>query len=106
MDIKNNSNIAEVIIKKSDKPEKKFVAIINNDKKVYFGAAGYSDYLQHNDDKRKERYIKRHEKIENWNNPTTAGFWSRWLLWNKEMIAESLADINKRFNLNVELKLK
>ena len=49
----------EVIIKKSDKPEKKFVAIINNDKKVYFGAAGYSDYLQHNDDKRKERYIKR-----------------------------------------------
>jgi len=94
----------EVIIKKSDKPEKKFVAIINNDKKVYFGAAGYSDYLQHNDDKRKERYIKRHEKRENWNDPFTSGFWSRWVLWLKNTIDDSIADINKRFNLNVELQ--
>ena len=73
-------------------------------KLIHFGQAGASDYLQHNDEKRRERYIKRHEKRENWNDPKTAGFWSRWLLWNKNTIDDSIADINKRFNLDVELQ--
>ena len=29
---------------KSDKPNKKYYIITNNNKKVYFGAAGYSDF--------------------------------------------------------------
>ena len=29
---------------KSDKPNKKYYIITNNDKKVYFGAAGYEHY--------------------------------------------------------------
>ena len=29
---------------KSDKPNKKYYFITNNNKKVYFGAAGYSDF--------------------------------------------------------------
>ena len=107
MDIKNNSNIgsktAEVIIQKSTNKNKKFMANVNG-KLIHFGAAGYEDYLQHNNEKRRERYIKRHEKRENWNDPTTAGFWSRFLLWNKETIDESMRDINKRFNLNVKMK--
>jgi len=124
MDIKNNSNIgnsaAEVIIQKSTNKNKKFMANVNG-KLIHFGAAGYEDYLQHNNEKRRERYIKRHqpsttsrvdignkscrhEKRENWNDPTTAGFWSRWLLWNKETIDESMRDINKRFNLNVKME--
>ena len=69
---------------------------------IHFGAAGYEDYTMHKDDDRKQRYIKRHMKNEKWDDPMTAIFWSRWLLWNK--ISDSINDINKRFPLNVELK--
>ena len=36
-------------------------------------------------------------KNENWNDPTTAGFFSRWITWNKPTLTESLKDTNKRF---------
>lgn len=79
----------------------KYVAIVeDNDgkrKTVRFGAAGMSDYTKHRDEERKQRYLDRHRDNENWNDITTAGAWSRWLLWNKPTIQESLADIRKRF---------
>ena len=93
----------EVIIQKSTNKNKKFMANVHG-KLIHFGAAGYEDYLQHNNEKRKERYIKRQEKRENWNDPTTPGFYARWVLWNKETIDESMRDINKRFNLNVKME--
>ena len=83
----------------SDKPEKKYYIITKNEKKVYFGAAGMSDFTKHKDESRKQRYIKRHEKNENWTKSgiDTAGFWSRFLLWNLPSIKESYEDIKKRF---------
>ena len=96
-----------IIISKSPKPLKKYVATITNDgiiKDVYFGAAGFQDYTIHKDDERKQRYIRRHEKREKWDDPLTAGFWSRWLLWNKKTLEESIDDINERFNINARLK--
>ena len=106
MEVKNNFNngksVAEVIIQKSTNKNKKFMANVNG-KLIHFGAAGFSDYLHHTDEGRKQLYIKRHEQRENWNDPTTAGFWSRWLLWNKNTIDDSITDINKRFNLNVKM---
>ena len=87
---------------KSDKPEKKYYIITNTDKKVYFGATGYEDFTQHKDEVRKNAYIKRHQKREDWNNPDTPGFWSRWLLWNKTTIKASYDDIKKnRLKVNV-----
>ena len=54
---------------------------------------------QHKNEGRKNRYILRHEKNEDWGKSgiNTAGFWSRWLLWNKPSIKESYEDIKKRF---------
>lgn len=78
----------------------KYYIITNDNKKVYFGASGYEDYTIHKNLKRKELYIKRHSKMnENWTKSgiNTAGFWSRWLLWNKQTIKESYEDIKKRF---------
>ncbi len=43
---------------KSDKPNKKYYIITNDNKKVYFGASGYSDFTIHKDEERKLRYIK------------------------------------------------
>lgn len=69
----------------SDKPDKKFYArFINGDKekRVYFGSSLHEHYTEgHLDEKRKMNYINRHRKNENWKNPLTAGFWSRWMLW-------------------------
>tara|TARA_R100001509_G_scaffold37491_2_gene20221 strand:- start:3667 stop:3966 length:300 start_codon:yes stop_codon:yes gene_type:complete len=96
----------KVEIKKSDNPKKKFVAIFyggeKHDKKIkttHFGAKGFSDYTIHNDDKRKQRYLDRHRKRENWNAYMTAGSLSRWILWNKKTLKSSINDYKKRFNL-------
>ncbi len=50
-----------VYLKKSDKPDKKWMVIIGN-KTIHFGSAGMSDYTIHKDPERKERYIARHIK--------------------------------------------
>jgi hypothetical protein len=75
----------------------------NEDKmhKIHFGAARYSDYTKHKDPERKRQYIIRHQTTENWTKSgvLTAGFWSRWVLWNLPSYRESVADTKHRFNL-------
>ena len=70
------------------------------EKIVSFGAAGMSDYTKHKDPARKELYIKRHSGMgEDWNDPLTPGALSRWILWNKPSLEESIKDYKKRFDL-------
>ena len=82
---------------KSDRPDKKYFIITNDNKKIYFGQASSSDFTLHKDEARKQRYINRHKKNENWNNKDTAGFWSRWLLWEKPTIKESYEYIKNKY---------
>lgn len=86
---------------KSDKPDKKFYIITNDNKKVYFGSAGMSDFTIHKDEVRKLKYVVRHQKRENWTKTgiDTPGFWSRWYLWNKPTLKASYEDIKKKFLL-------
>ena len=90
-------------VKPSSTKTKKYVATfkLDNDKekKVSFGAKGYTDYTLSKDDARKERYLNRHRARENWNDPLTPGALSRWILWNKKTIKSSIADFKKRFKL-------
>lgn len=67
---------------------------------VKFGAAGYGDYTLGTTDTQKKSYIARHKNNEDWTRTgyLKAGFWSRWLLWNKRTIPESIKDIHKRFD--------
>ena len=87
-----------VIIQKSHRQDKKFDAFVNGEKIVSFGQKGAEDYTMHKDEERKNRYIKRHEKREDWGNAYSAGFYSRWVLWNKPTLKESVDDLNKRFH--------
>ena len=82
---------------KSDRPDKKYFIITNDNKKIYFGQASSSDFTLHKDEARKQRYINRHKKNENRNNKDTAGFWSRWLLWEKPTIKESYEYIKNKY---------
>lgn len=89
---------------KSDLEQKKYKAVFYDDKRrklltVHFGARGYSDFTQHQDEERKMRYLDRHQAKENWEDPFSAGSLSRWLLWNKKSISASYNDYLKRFNL-------
>ena len=85
---------------KRNKKDKKFM-VRNDDKTVHFGAKGYSDYTIHKDKKRMFRYTKRHEKREDWNDPKTAGFWSKHILWNKPSLYQSIKDTEKRYNVKI-----
>ena len=84
---------------------KKIEARIDGRKSIHFGAKGASDFTIHKDPERKQRYIDRHSKNEDWNNPLSAGFYSRWLLWNRPTLEDSIRDTNRRFsNLNIIYK--
>ena len=77
-----------IIIKPSSKPDKKYTAVIDNKKSILFGAIkengkSYSDFTQHKDEDRKKRYLARHKKNEQWDNPLTASFYATNILWNK-----------------------
>ena len=77
----------------------KYYIITKSGRKISFAAVGYSDFTKHKDEDRKQRYINRHKNKENWTKSgiDTAGFWSRWLLWNKSTIKDSYNDIKNRY---------
>ncbi len=70
---------------------------------VHFGARGYSDFTQHQDPTRRDRYLARHRTRENWKASgwRTPGFWARWVLWNQPTVHASLWDIQRRFGIHV-----
>jgi len=97
-------------ISKSPRKEKRFRATFckckvknqckgSNHTTTDFGLKGGSTYIDHKDDKKKENYIARHRVNENWNDPTTAGALSRFILWNKKTLKASIDDFKKRFNI-------
>lgn len=96
-----------VELKPSQIRGKKYTAIIykgeDKIKTVHFGQFGASDFTKHKNEERKQRYIDRHRDNENWakSGITTAGFWSRWLLWNKPTIQASKSDIQSRFSIKI-----
>lgn len=99
------------ILKKSNKENKKYmVKDANNNKIIHFGAKGYKDYIyysKHNSDIaeiKKQNYIKRHSKNENWKDLYSAGFWSRFILWNKENIYDSIKYIENNFKIKIIYK--
>ena len=95
--------MCKVVIRKSTRAEKKLMAIFTDcsngrQRTTHFGSVGYSDYIHHRDLERKQRYLDRHRKNEHWDVPTGAGALSRWILWNKTSLRESIADYKRRFN--------
>ena len=80
------SKYDKMVVKKSDKPKKKYVAIFTDtssgrQKKTYFGQAGAPDYILTKDKERRSRYRSRHKKDLQTKDPTRAGYLSLFLLW-------------------------
>tara|TARA_B110001454_G_scaffold218174_1_gene245458 strand:+ start:291 stop:596 length:306 start_codon:yes stop_codon:yes gene_type:complete len=99
-----SNKITHIKILKSNRNIKKLKAIFFDEnlkriKTTHFGAKGMSDYTIHKDKKRKERYLKRHIKNENWDDFTSAGSLSRYILWGEPTLRESIIKFKKRFKL-------
>lgn len=98
----------KVEIRKSRRSDKKYVARFTDTrgktKKTHFGGKGYEDYTIHKDQNRKKLYLARHQKNENWKDPTTAGSLSKNILWNKANLQSSFNDYKKQFNLEGSIK--
>ena len=96
----------KVYIMPSTRKTKKFMAIYPDNTITHFGAKGYEDYTIHKDKERRNRYIDRHEKNEDWSRNAwkTAGFLSRWILWNKPTLKDSMKDVYKRFGIHMKYR--
>lgn len=69
-------------------------------KTTHFGAKGMDDYTITGDRDRRMLYLMRHRERENWDDPTSAGSLSRYLLWgDSTSFSENLAAFKRRFNL-------
>jgi len=68
-------------------------------KTTHFGASGYNDFTITNDLQAKMNYLARHKDREYWLIFMTAGSLSRWILWNKTTLKESIEDYMNKFNL-------
>lgn len=101
-------------VSKSDKPGKKLKIIITDDtersKTIHIGERGAMDFTKWfavsptKALERRRAYDNRHQARENWTRSgvKTAGFWAKFLLWNKPTLEASIRDVKSRFNLNVE----
>jgi len=96
-------------IKKSDKPEKKYVATfckcpgetkcpMSERKKVYFGQAGMDDFTLKKDKEQRERYRKRHAKEKD-QDADTPGALSYHILWNTTSIRENIKLFKEKYNV-------
>jgi len=57
------------------------MATYANGKVVHFGLDGAKTYIDEGNKTKRDAYLARHKKRENWNDPFSAGALSRWLLW-------------------------
>ena len=91
-------------IKKSDKPNKKYVAVFSSKmsertKETHFGSAGMTDYLLSKEKDRRDRYRSRHKKDLLTNDPTRAGYLSYYILWgDSTSLRTNISAYKKRFN--------
>ena len=104
----SKSKLKLLSVKKSPRKDKKLVAKFctpsGRIKDIHFGAKGYKNYggigqERHLDKDRKNRYIQRHKVREDWSIPDSKGTLSRYILWNKDTLSESIKDYRKRFNV-------
>tara|TARA_R110000868_G_scaffold151474_1_gene375994 strand:- start:49 stop:342 length:294 start_codon:yes stop_codon:yes gene_type:complete len=96
--------MVKVIIKKSDKSDKKYVAIFTRDngrkKSTHFGASGMNDYTITGDKERRRLYRNRHKKDLNTGDYMRAGYLSYYILWgDSKSIRQNINSYKNRFNL-------
>ena len=89
-------------VEKSNRKNKRFVAIFNNGERIHFGFKGGSTYIDHKDKEKRKNYIARHEVLEKkfYNDPRRPATLSRFILWGDATnLNQSIKDYEKKFNV-------
>ena len=93
-----------VEITRSKAKGKRYAAKLPSGKTVNFGAKGYQNYTEHGDEERRKSYLARHGGgKENGSDRESAGYWSRWLLWEEESLQAAARKLRSK---GVDVKLK
>jgi len=83
---------------KSTDATHKYEMEFDDGSRIKFGAKGMDDYTLTHDKDQRLRYLMRHRKNENWNNPKSAGALSRYILWgDSTSIEQNFAAFKRRF---------
>ena len=96
--------MVSMVVKKSDKPGKKLMAVFTKDngrkKTTHFGASGMDDYTITKNKEQRKRYRTRHQKDLKTGDYTRAGYLSYYILWgNSTSRKDNISAYKKRFNL-------
>lgn len=95
----------KLYIYESPRKDKRLVALFVKDDivqfRINFGSKNGSTFVDHGDILKRENYLERHSALnEDWENPTTAGALSKWILWGKSPnINTNIELFKKQFNL-------
>ena len=92
----------KVNIKKSDKKEKKLMAVFTDDnnkkKTIHFGSAGMDDYTLTGDKLARERYRARTRKVYDKAEPMSASRLSYEIAWgNSTSLSKNIASYKKKY---------
>ena len=83
-----------MLISPSTRADKKWMAE-RDGKRVHFGARGYDDDTTHKDPERRRLYILRHLH-EDYSNPMSPAWLSRYLLWEKPTLLGAIRAANAK----------
>ena len=91
-----------MIIKKSTKPEKDYMAVFKEGSKIvkttHFGDSKLPHYTSGATDMQRENYIRRHKKDLNTNDSMRAGYLSFYILWGESRsIRKNIKSYKERF---------
>ena len=89
-------------VEKSNRKNKRFVAIFDDGDKVHFGFKGGQTYLDHKDKEKRKNYRARHEVNEKkfYNDPKRPATLSRFLLWGEATnLNQAIKDYENKFNV-------
>ena len=89
-------------VEKSNRKNKRYVAIFNDGERIHFGFKGGSTYLDHKDKTKRKNYIARHEVLEKkfYNDPRRPATLSRFILWGDATnLNQAIKDYENKFNV-------
>ena len=89
-------------VEKSNRKNKRFVAIFDDGDKIHFGFKGGSTYIDHKSKEKRKNYIARHEVNEKqfYNDPKRPATLSRFILWGESTnLNQAIKNYEYKFNV-------
>ena len=91
------------VLRKSKRKGKRF-EINMGDHSHHFGSDVGKTFIDGRTEKEKEAWIARHKNDKNWDNKHSGIYHSRFLLWHKPTLKESIKDYEKKHNVKIKIE--